>query len=381
MSAEDRMTAMAATKIKTVAVLGAGHGGCAAAADLTARGSTVHLHARRDATLEPLRQAGGIHARGIQQGLFPIAKMTTSVAEAIGGVDLIMLVVPSVAHGYYAEALAGLIDGSVPIFLNPGHTGGGLHFLKELRDAGYRGPVKTGETVSLTYVTRMEGPATVGIYSYMRKQRFAALPGRHADEIFALVNTIYPETIKASSVIETALTNMNAVFHPPGMILNAGWIQRTNGNFLFYKEGVTDAVGRVSQAVDDERLAVAKALDVPVRSFLDNFYAAGLTTKEAHDSGSIARACEESEPNKTIKSPPSLDHRYVHEDVGYGLVPFAAFGQLAKVPTPTIDSLIWLSSVATGIDYSRHGLTLRKMGLEGMSITQLKRYIDTGERT
>ena len=36
--------------------------------------------------------------------------------------------------------------------------------------------VKLGETVSLTYVTRMEGPATVNIYSYMRKQKFGALP-------------------------------------------------------------------------------------------------------------------------------------------------------------------------------------------------------------
>jgi opine dehydrogenase len=372
---------MATTTAKTIGVLGAGHGGCAAAADLTARGFTVHLHARRDATLEPLRQAGGIHARGIQEGLFPIARMITDVAEAIRGVDLIMLVVPSVAHGYYAKALAELIDGRVPIFLNPGHTGGGLHFLKELRSAGYRGSVRTCETVSLTYVARMEGPATVGIYSYMRKQRFAALPGRHADELFALVNAIYPETVKASSVVETALTNMNAVFHPPGMILNAGWIQRTNGNFLFYKEGMTDAVGRVSQAVDDERLAVAKALDVPARSFLDNFYAAGLTTEAARNSGSIARACEESEPNKTIRSPSSLDHRYVHEDVGFGLVAFAAFGQLAGVPTPTIDSLIRLSSVASGIDYSKDGLTLEAMGLDGMTVAELKRYIETGERT
>ena len=62
-----------------------------------------------------------------------------------------------------------LLDGSEPIFLNPGHTGGGLHFLHELRNAGYNGPIKTGETVSLTYVTRMEGPATVGIYSYIKQ--------------------------------------------------------------------------------------------------------------------------------------------------------------------------------------------------------------------
>jgi len=371
---------MAGTEIKTIAVLGAGHGGCAAAADLTARGYQVRLHARRDATLQPLREAGGVIARGVQEGLFPISCMTTDVAEAITGADLIMLVVPSVAHAHYAGALAALIDGSIPIFLNPGHTGGGLHFLKELRAAGYTGPVRTGETVSLTYITRMEAAATVGIYSYTRNQRFAALPGRYADELFAIVNKIYPETIRASSVIETALANMNAVFHPTGMIMNTGWIQRTNGNFLFYKEGITEGIGLATQAVDDERMAVARALDVPARPFMDSFYGAGLTTKEAHASGSISRACEESGPNKTIKSPSSLDHRYIHEDVGYGLVPFSAFGRLAGVPTPTIDAIIHLTSAATGIDYATQGLTLEKMGLEGMSPQALKQYVETGER-
>ena len=133
--------------VNTVAVLGAGHGGCAAAADLGTRGYSVRLHARNAERLEPLRAQGGIEARGVAQGLVPIDLMTTDVVEAVRDADLIMLVVLLVAHGHYARALAPLIDGSQPIFINPGHTGGGLHFLRELRDAGYRGPVRSCETV------------------------------------------------------------------------------------------------------------------------------------------------------------------------------------------------------------------------------------------
>src|SRR4051812_24347867 len=125
--------------VKTVAVLGAGHGGCAAAADLTLRGFDVRLHARSEARLAALRGRGGVGARGVQQGFAPIALMTTDLAQAVDGADLIMLVVPAVGHGYYAAALAPLIDESRPIMLNPGHTGGGLHFLHDLRAAGYRG--------------------------------------------------------------------------------------------------------------------------------------------------------------------------------------------------------------------------------------------------
>ena len=364
--------------VRSVAVLGAGHGGCAAAADLGRRGYRVRLHARNAERLAPLRAQGGIEARGIVQGLVPIDLMTTDLAQAISGADLIMLVVPGVAHAHYARALAPLLDGSQPIFINPGHTGGGLHFVHALRNAGYRGPVRSCETVTLTYITRMEGAGLVNIYSYTKRLRFATLPGKEAAHLFALLKPLYPEIEQASSVLETGLSNINAVFHPPGMIMNAGWIQHTGGDFLFYREGFTDAVARVTAAVDAERMAVAKALGIPAIPFLDFFYQAGLTTKAARDSGDISRACRESEPNKTIKSPSSLDHRYVHEDVGYGLVPIAALGALAGVSTPTIAALVQLAGLALGIDYMREGLTLEKLGLAGKSASELLRLVEEG---
>ena len=46
--------------IKRVAVLGAGNGGCATAADLAVRGFETRLYSRSKKTLEPLRRRGGI---------------------------------------------------------------------------------------------------------------------------------------------------------------------------------------------------------------------------------------------------------------------------------------------------------------------------------
>ena len=89
----------------------------------------------------------------------------------------------------------------------------------------------------------------------------------------------------------------------------------------------------------------------------------------------IARACDESTPNRAIKAPSSLDHRYIHEDVGYGLVPMAELGRLAGVATPTIDALVRLASLALGIDYWRDGLTLERLGLAGKSPAELARLV------
>lgn len=358
--------------------MGAGHGGLAAAADLSLRGYEVRLHARRAATLGPIRDQGGISVQGVQSGLVDVPVLTTDVAQAVDGADLIMLVVPSVAHEFYAEALAPHLRPDLPVFVNPGHTGGGLHFVQGLRGAGYRDAVKTCEVVTLTYICRKTGPAAVDIFSYVKNLKFAAFPGKHAEEMFAAIKPLYPEIVLRSSVLETGLTNINAVFHAPGMLMNAGWIEDTGGDFLFYREGITPSVGRVTEEVDRERLAVAKALGVPSVSFLDNFYQAGLTTREAAESGDISRACVESEPNKSIKSPPSLDHRYIHEDVGYGLVPFAAFGDLAGVETPTIDAIVHLCSELMGIPFSELGLTLDKMGLKGLKPADLLHFVNEG---
>src|ERR687888_516619 len=43
-----------------ITIIGAGNGGCAAAADLTLRGWEVTLYNRTEARLEPLRQIGGV---------------------------------------------------------------------------------------------------------------------------------------------------------------------------------------------------------------------------------------------------------------------------------------------------------------------------------
>jgi opine dehydrogenase len=352
------------SEIRKVAVLGAGHGGCAAAAVLTLRGYEIRMHSRSEERLAPLRD--GITVQGEYEGVAKPALMTTDLADAVSGADLVMLAVPSVAHEGYARALAPILEENQVVYLNPGHTGGGLHFAAELRASG--GPsVALCESVTLTYICRMEGKATVGVYRETTNLRFAALPGGSSEELAERLRPLFPNLLPASNVLETGFMNINAVIHPPGMVMNAGWIEFTGGDILFYKESITPSVARVIEAVDAERLAVAGKLGLKLPPFIDYFCEAGLTTEAARQSGSVYQAMQESGPNKTIKSPPSLDHRYVHEDIGYGLTPMSEFGRLVGIPTPAMDSMVTLASIAQNKDYRREGLTLGRMGVEGLS--------------
>ena len=60
--------------------------------------------------------------------------------------------------------------------------------------------------------------------------------------------------------METGFANINAIMHPAGMIGNAGWIEKTGGDFLYYREGITPAIGAWIDAVDQERLEIVRRL-------------------------------------------------------------------------------------------------------------------------
>jgi opine dehydrogenase len=218
----------------------------------------------------------------------------------------------------------------------------------------------------------------VEIYRRTTNLRCAAFPGEKTANLVKEVQQVFPNVVPAANVLETGFSNINAIMHPAGMLGNAGWIEKTAGDFLWYREGVTPCIGKWIDAVDAERLKIVRRLGLPPLRFVDIFHQAGLTTADARDSGSAFRAIHESEANFTIKSPPSLDHRYIREDVGFGLVPMAEIGKLLGAMTPVMDALITLASVALGADLRAEGLTLEKMGLAGVTLDGLQHILAAG---
>lgn len=360
---------------ETVAVLGAGNGGCAAAADLTLRGFSTRLYNRSPERLAPILERGGIETKGVLGEHFvELGHVTTDLAEAVAGASEIVLTVPISGLQFYAEHLPPLLQAGQAVMLNPGHMGGGLFFSNEARLRGFALP-NLCESATLTYACRMEGPATVGIYRASTNLPLAALPSSRIDELHARMVRLFPNLVKARNVLETGLQDLNAVEHPAQTVCNAGWLEYTKGDYLFYYEGTTPAVARVIEAVDRERLALAAALGVETRPFIESFHSMGYTSDRALASGSVYDAMQDSIPNRTIKGPKSLDHRYLHEDVGWGLVPWINLAEVVDVPVPTMRALAVLAGELNRIDYLREGLTLERMGLSGLDAEGLLAHV------
>ncbi len=363
--------------IHSIAVLGAGNGGSAAAADLTLRGYEVRLYSRSERTLRPILERGGIELiEGDKNNFARPALVTSSMDEAVADAELVMIAAPAVAHAELVAAAARSLRAGQIVFLNPGHTGGSLHVAALLRALDRK--IKICETVTLTYICRSIAPGTVEIYRRTTNLRCAAFPGKFTADLVHEMARLYPSIVPAENVLETGLSNINAIMHPAGMIGNAARIQTGEGDFYFYRDGITPAIASVIDAVDGERLKIVERLGLSPRTFVELFYQAGLTTERARASGSVYEAIHESAPNRTIKSPTTLDHRYLHEDVAYGLVPISEMGRFAGVETRAIDGLITLASELNRIDYRRDGLTLEKMGIAGIPPERLPALLHEG---
>ena len=362
---------------ETIAVLGAGHGGHAVAAELSLAGYKVNMYNRWNIELAPIIHAGGIELVGEsrRQGFAKLNKVTTNMKEAIDGVELIVVVVPTSAHRFMAKQAAPYLKDGQLIFLNPGHTGGALEFSEVLKELNVKKKVIVAESMSITHASRLFGPAKVRVMR-LTKLLFAAIPARDTDEALDRLKAVFPNQLKkATNVLETGFNNINAMEHPPGMLMNAGWIEHTWGGFGFYDEGVSPSVGRVIDAIDAERLKIMQAIGLKATSFVKMFYDAEYTTVKE---GTAYEALQASEPNKHVKSPNNLRHRYVVEDVGFGLVPMASIARICDVETPVMDSLIMLASVANETDYWHDGRTVEKMGIAGMSVRELTRFVNEG---
>lgn len=355
-------------------VLGAGHGGLAMAGHLAIKGFKVNLYNRGRKRIRPVIQRKGIKVEGEIKGFGKIALASTNIKECIKGVDVLMVVVPATGHRFIAETCAPYLKENQVVILNPGRTGGALEFFNTFKEKDLKRFPFIAEAQTFLYASRALGPAHARIFSIKNSVPLATLPAYWIPGILKVINRAFPQFIPGDNIFKTSFENIGAVFHPALTILNAGWIETTYGDFEYYIQGASMSVAQVLEKLDKERLEVAAALGIKVMSAKAWLYTAySATGKDLHE------AIQDNPGYLGIKAPDRLHHRYVDEDVPMSLVPLASIGDMLKVETPTIKSIIRLASIMRGIDFWEIGRTVEKLGIKGMSIKEIRLLAVTGE--
>jgi len=344
---------------RKVAVLGAGSGALCWAGNLAGRGADVVLAARTPGALEDVASAGAITiGRGGEQATVRV-EVVDSPVEAIRRAQTVVLCVPADRLPGYRDEVLGALTTDHDLILSPGNTGGALYLGAQY---GLTPPFGLAELNTLPFVARKTGPAAVRQFATLRHVYWAGLGHPQGDRLARTVTTMLPGAIRVPSVLQTALTNFNPVIHPPVMLLNAGRIE-SQGAFRWYSEGSTPSAGRLMEALDEERMSVQVAFGLEPITFRAFFDLAGYSPDTRKGLG-IADTLRGSRANASILGPSTLHHRFLDEDVPFGLVPMAALAAWSKTAAPITDAVIALSEVVTGKDYVRNGFNAEALGLD-----------------
>ena len=353
-----------------ITVLGAGAGGTAVAFDCASHGHDVRLFdfEQFPENIAAIAEKGGIDAAGDIAGFGPIVYSGHDIDEALQNAALIYVVGPAYSTEPFGEAVAGKLSAGQTVIVSPSSCGGALAFKRAAGLALNDESIRVAETSTLHYAVRLTEPGRIRVFLKLKAGNLlAALPGRHTDNILALIADVYPSMEPAKSVLQTSLQNANPIIHPAVTLSNAARIEMTGGDFLFYEEGVSDSVGRLIESLDRERIAIGNRLGISILPDPEMGIRQGYMLEANYGSG-----YREAPGFLGISAQPQLDHRYLNEDVGYGLVFMSELGQQIGVATPGIDAVINVASIVMARDYKAEALrTPESLGISDRSAEEL----------
>ena len=359
---------------RSVTILGGGNTAFATAAQLTLRGFEITLFELPEfsETVDSIRKSHVIHLDGVlETGPARIHRVTDDIENALAASNLVLLIVPAYAHRVFAEACAPHLRSEHTVILMPG-TLGSLEWAQLLKRRGVKG-VTLAEVDTAPYVCRKTSPDSATIWGEVTALGMGVLPIKQTERVRVELDPLFPGITVYPDVIACGLSAMNPVVHPPGVLMNAGRIEYSRGEFYFYEEGVSPSVAKVIMRVDDERLAIGQALGHNLKPAHKAFHDAGFGP-----SGDLWAAINGSRMLTALKAPGNLESRWLTEDIPYGLASWSMLGTQFGVETPLMRSFVDIGSVVMGFDVWENGRSPSDLGIAGMGVQELQGYLTTG---
>jgi opine dehydrogenase len=359
-----------------IAVLGGGNGSFAAAGDFALQGHNTRLW-RRDAADVAAHCAAGSRiivkdAKGRHEA--QLALVTSDIAEAVRGAELILCPAPAFAQHDIAARLAPHLSDSQVVFLPPA-TFGSMIFATAARDAGNRAAVSFAETGTLPWLTRKHGPFEVAITIRAKRLPVGVFPLKTADHALDVIGQAFPGAIEpCGDALSGALMNAGPIIHPPLIVMNAGPIEHFE-RWDIHKEGTQRSIRRVTDALDAERIAVREGCGYTGPHFPLAHHYASEGEEWMYGRGSHERLTASGDWRERIVL---TEHRYMREDLRLGLSLLVSAAELAGVATPLAKSFLAIGGAICGEDFMKQGRTLASLGLGGLDRAQLQTLLREG---
>jgi opine dehydrogenase len=344
-----------------VTIIGAGNSGLAMAAHLSLNGHPVCLWNRSLKTLENIisEGQGSILAEGVVNGNAKIDLITGDIEKAVNFSRIIMVTTPADAHSNISMLSAPYLKKDHIVILNPGRCFGAIDFLKKLSDKNCKDLPTVAETQTILYTCRKMPPNRSLILALKKKVLISSTNFKNTMKVMEnLPDCIRPYFHPAGSLLETSLGNVGMILHCLPVLMNVGWIENKKTSFKYYYDGITPSIAKLLEKIDNERLDVARHLGLTVPSL-----SAWLEVTYGVSGESLYDKIQGVESYRTIEALDTLEHRYLLEDIPFGLVPIEDIGKQIGLTMKITTLIIELANEIFGFDFRDKGRTLKSLGI------------------
>ena len=346
-----------------VAVLGAGPIGLGSAALLAERGHTPVLWSPSVDALRSAMGSSGVKAGGALDHAF-VPTLATDCATAVADADAVLIAVPGTAYRTVLDALAPALRDGQPVLISGHLSFAALYLARVVAARGIAVPIAAWGTTAVS--GRRNGPASVNVSSVRAEVDVGVLPREASETMLALCCHLFGVRFRLrDGLIAITLSNVNPQNHLAIALTNFTRIEL--GETWRQNSNITRSVGRLMEALDAERLAIADAFGVTVRTLRRHFHLSFHVPEAPLDvmAGQLAR--RGSDP----VAPSNPRTRYVLEDAPFGLHPVCVLGDVCGRPATLHAAGLALLSAMYGRDLAQDNDILPALDLSLMTGDQL----------
>lgn len=353
-----------------VGIVGAGSIAFGTACLLEQGGHEATLWSPSGERTKELATGKALAATGAIVGTFH-PKVAASAAELVAGSDVLVVALPGYGHKKAFDAVVPHIRADQAIIVSSHASFGALYLSRDLARRGVVIPIVAWGTTVVA--GRQKGQTEVTVSTVRRKVDIATVPSARSAEGLALCEKLFGDRfVDRGSLMAIAVSNLNPQNHMGIALCNLTRMER--GETWSQGQNVTPKVGRLLEELDQERLSIAAALGLDVRTIFQHFHlsfhvpVASISemNQQMHEAGNGGQG------------PTTADSRYVLEDVPFGLVATAKLGRLAGRPADLHESGIRIFSALYGRDFVAENDLLSALDIDAMSLDDLTRLSRDG---
>lgn len=298
-------------------------------------------------------------------------RIARTAKDVVDENDVLIVALPAYGHKAVMDALAAHVRSGQHVIISSHASMGALYLMRRLKARGVSVPITAWGTTVVT--GRRQDGSVVRVNTVRSRVDLCTVPETQSDCALAVCQRLFGDRFQSRvGLLAISLSNLNPQNHLGIALGNITRMER--GEVWSQGQNVTPKVGRFLEKLDLERLAIADALGLNVKTIFEHFHlsfhvpVASISemNQQMHEQGNGGTG------------PATAESRYVTEDVPYGLQLTAFLGRLVDRPASLHEAGIEIISAMFGRDFARENELLNALELERYSLEDLQHASRTG---